>query len=293
MGDIKFKIGQEYENRKGVYEVLAVDNDGMSIRWEDGEEVSTTESMQSRIIECMYRELASVKAKKSGRSKQPASLKHAVRFEGMGEADFSEDVEGTTWRHHNSLGGAVAVRLKSDKFDIVSWPEFRRSAIHWADLTHRHHDTRRLQARFFARLDAASLYFGLDMESSSQEGQGGDDKNAFIEWLTDPANDSWLNEVVCNQNLSICDIKKEGSFQWTIMSVGGKWRMSNGEAEGKEIESLPNFLNELTDSARLDLRIYKTVKKGDVMTRGAGIADDIAGLFEKLLPVYEATVSIF
>ena len=56
MNGIQFEVGQQYENAKGTYEVLAIEGDAMCIRWETGEEVVTTVKMQRRIIERMQRE---------------------------------------------------------------------------------------------------------------------------------------------------------------------------------------------------------------------------------------------
>ena len=288
MTDIEFKIGQEHENMKGVYKVLAIDRDAMCIRWESGEEVTTTVALQNRIIERMHRELALIRAKKGGKRKQPQPPEYASEFEGLKEDDFSEDVAGATWRHYDSLGGAVAVRLNSDKFDIASWPRYGLSAIHWDDLNHRRHDDFRLQTNFFARLDENCLYFGLYIERSNQEKDAQDDWNAFIAWLRDAKNDSWLNKVVSEHDLSIYDIKEEGAFTGTIMSAGGKWRLFN-EGQEQEIESLADFLEDLTDSTWVDLQIAKIVKKDKVVTRGVEIADDIARLFEILMPLYEAS----
>jgi len=50
---IEFEVGQTYENRKGIYEVIAIDGDSMTIRWASGEEVITTVRLQQRIIEAM------------------------------------------------------------------------------------------------------------------------------------------------------------------------------------------------------------------------------------------------
>ena len=50
MHSVEFEVGQQYENRKGKYEVIAMDGDAMRIRWETGEEIDTTASMQSRIL---------------------------------------------------------------------------------------------------------------------------------------------------------------------------------------------------------------------------------------------------
>ncbi|MCK4488345.1 MAG: hypothetical protein KAU38_16490, partial [Desulfobacterales bacterium] len=112
--------------------------------------------------------------------------------------------------------------------------------------------------------------------------------NAFIAWLRDAKNDSWLNKVVSEHDLSIYDIKEEGAFTGTIMSAGGKWRLFN-EGQEQEIESLADFLEDLTDSTWVDLQIAKIVKKDKVVTRGVEIADDIARLFEILMPLYEAS----
>jgi hypothetical protein len=288
MTDIEFKIGQEHENMKGVYKVLAIDRDAMCIRWESGEEVTTTVALQSRIIERMHQERALIRAKKGRKRKQPKPLEYVSEFEGLKEDDFSEDVAGATWRHYDSLGGAVAIRLNSDKFNIASWPRYGLSAIHWDDLNHRRHDDFRLQTKFFARLDESCLYFGLDIERSNQGKDAKDEWDAFITWLRDAKNDAWLNKVVYEHDLSIYDMKEEGAFTGTIMSAGGKWRLFN-EGQEQGIESLADFLDDLTDTTWVDLQIAKIVEKDEVVTHGVEIADDIAQLFEMLMPLYEAS----
>jgi len=56
MTDVKFEIGKKYENMKGVYEVLSIDRNIKRIRWDSGEEITTTVSLQSKIIMRMIRE---------------------------------------------------------------------------------------------------------------------------------------------------------------------------------------------------------------------------------------------
>jgi len=53
---IEFLVGQQYENRKGVFKVLVVEGDEMRIRWGSGEEIDTTVMLQSHIIERMQSE---------------------------------------------------------------------------------------------------------------------------------------------------------------------------------------------------------------------------------------------
>jgi hypothetical protein len=287
MTDIEFKIGQEHENMKGAYKVLEVSRDAIRICWETGEEISTPAPLQNRIIERMDRERTLIRAKKSKKSKR-LKIPELVRdFEGLKEDDFTEDVGGATWRYHDGLGGAVAVRLNSDRFDMTSWPRYGLSEVHWADLNHRHHSDFRPQAKLFARLDENRLYVGLDIGRSNEEEDSNDDWNAFLAWLRDAENETWLHKFVSEQDLSIYDIEGE-AFAGNITSDGGKWRLSNKGKE-QEIESLAGFLESLTDSTWVGLQIAKIVEKDEVVPRGVEIADDIAQLFEALMPLYEAS----
>ena len=56
MSIIQFEVGEKYENMKGVYEVLSVDGNSMRIRWESGEEIMTTVTLQRQIIMRMRQE---------------------------------------------------------------------------------------------------------------------------------------------------------------------------------------------------------------------------------------------
>ena len=56
MTPVKFEIGKKYENMKGAYEVLSIDRNTMRIRWDSGEEITTTVSLQSKIVTRMGRE---------------------------------------------------------------------------------------------------------------------------------------------------------------------------------------------------------------------------------------------
>lgn len=294
MTDIEFKVGQEHENMKGAYKVLAVNKGTLSICWESGEEITTTAALQNRIIERMQRERALMReTKKSGKSKSKRLKlpKPTTKFEGLKEEDFSKNLAGGAWRYYDSLGGEVAVRIESDKCDIASWPRYGFPETYWADFDHRRHDDLRLQARFFARLDESRLNFGFCIGGSNETMDAKDDWDAFITWLRDPENESWLSKIVAEDDFVIYDIEEEGAFAGTIMSVGGKWRLSNKGHE-QEIESLCDFLDRLTNNGRpVNLQVAKIIERDKVVARGTKIADDIARLFELLMPVYEASVA--
>ena len=51
--DFNFEVGVIYENMKGAYEVISIRRDEMTIRWHNGNEITTTVDLQKRIIERM------------------------------------------------------------------------------------------------------------------------------------------------------------------------------------------------------------------------------------------------
>jgi hypothetical protein len=51
-----FEVGAMYENMKGVYQVVSIQNDSMVIRWNDGSEIVTPVELQRRIIDRMAHE---------------------------------------------------------------------------------------------------------------------------------------------------------------------------------------------------------------------------------------------
>jgi hypothetical protein len=72
----KFEVGAMYENMKGVYEVISIQNDSMRIRWEDGNEVVTPVDLQRRIIDRMaYEKKLRQQEEARGQGKAPRKPK--------------------------------------------------------------------------------------------------------------------------------------------------------------------------------------------------------------------------
>ena len=55
--ETKFEVGKKYKNRKGTFEVLAIDGEVMHISWKNGKDVATTVKLQSRVLENIRREI--------------------------------------------------------------------------------------------------------------------------------------------------------------------------------------------------------------------------------------------
>ena len=75
MESIEFEVGQKYENRKGEYEVLSINDKDMRIRWENGEEIETTVTMQRQIIDRMQREIEWAKAEEEKKKEKNTEKK--------------------------------------------------------------------------------------------------------------------------------------------------------------------------------------------------------------------------
>jgi len=68
--DFRFEIGSTYKNMKGDYEVVSIKGESMVIRWEDGNEYTTTIDQQKRILERLDHE-----AKLKQQEKKPTKKK--------------------------------------------------------------------------------------------------------------------------------------------------------------------------------------------------------------------------
>lgn len=288
MNEIEFEVGGKYENMKGTYEVLSINDDTMQIRWETGEEAETDIDFQRRIIERMAfeQQLKNKKAKKA----QKITGNGRSSFEGLKESDFSKKVSGTIWRRRSCLGGVVKIFSESDRFDIKSWSIARKPMIQWADVQHRNPDIFHYQAKFFVRLNEDKLYCGYCIEHSKKVEENIGDWNRFINWLMDESNEQHLKELAFDKNLKIYHLNKDGDTVWEIHSTDNKWRL-NKKGQEKVFDSLPEFLNKFSESSRrIDLQIAKSMDQKDVIAKGADIADDISAIFESLFPIYEASV---
>jgi len=221
----------------------------------------------------------------TGLKKAPSA--YGRQFTGLKESDFSRDVTGTSWRRRESLGGAVTSRLKPDKGSIESWSIYRTAMVQWAYVDHRDPETNYLQAKFFAQLDEKYLRYGLYIERSNRPEDAKYDWNAFISWIRDDKDHSWLIETAHRNGLSVYDMKNEGPFDGMIVPDIGKWRLVDRACEGV-IVSLADFLDDLGADVWVDLYIAKNVDKDEAIAHGIKIAEDISRLFEILMPLYEA-----
>jgi hypothetical protein len=287
--EIKFEVGEKYENMKGIFEVISIRRDSMDIRWEDGEEIATPIDLQKRIIERMRfeKELAAAqKAQKAKKAKASVS-KAGKHFAGLEDNDFSNSVSKTTWRGRGQLGGAVATRLKSKQFKFNSWAVLRKPEVGWLDVNRHKRDDLKLQAKFFARVEKANLFFGVHIPTTDLSQPEESDWHSLMVWLDKPENDSWIIKQCNSHNLNVCDLSKQG-FTGTLEIKNDQWVHVDPNQKESAVASLRAFLEAASKSGTMDLRIEKQMGKDAAIDKKQSIASDMATLFENLMPLYAA-----
>ena len=184
--EFEFCVDEQYENEKGVFTVISIDNDEMLIRWEHGEEIRTEIALQRRIQARRQREKdeseAQTNAAQNRAGKRTASKTPQV-FEGFQPGDFKNSAAQTKWRGRNQLGRAVIKHLPKTSFDFSSWAYAQKPEMHVSDKEHHARNKSGDQARFFVRLDPVSLVYGFCAGRPDSSSDASKDWDAFAAWL--------------------------------------------------------------------------------------------------------------
>jgi hypothetical protein len=69
--EFEFMVGEKYENERGIFKVMSIEKDEMTIQWANGEEAATSMQFQSRIQE--RRQWETRQKEKTGASKPKSS----------------------------------------------------------------------------------------------------------------------------------------------------------------------------------------------------------------------------
>jgi len=226
-------------------------------------------------------------AEKQQESKQHKQKKNSG-FVGFKEGDFKDTSKDTVWRRQDNIGGAVAKQLRSKNKKFGSWAVLRKPEVHWMDVKRHKRQGPHLGVGFFAQLDQTDLYYGIHIRRSTADGSDEvEGWNPFTIWLTAKENENWLRQIVLSHDLIVSDASKRG-FSHDITVSGETWELKDGDAR-KEIQSLSSFFEALTDKRQIDLRIQKRIHKEEALSKGENIVEEVATLFNRLMPLYEMT----
>ncbi len=287
--EIRFEVGEKYENMKGIFEVIAIHRDQMEIRWENGEEISTSMALQQRIIERMQHEKEMEEEQQALKKKaKTASARSRKPFSGFESGDFNIVISKTNWRGRGQLGGMVTRKLFSKSFKFNSWAVLRKPEIHWLDSDRQKQKDTAFQAKFYARIDEDHFFFGFHVPHLKSAPQA-NDWQALLTWLEKPANDAWLLKQCVAHELYLFDLTQKG-FGDRLDVREDQWVYGQGLDTTSQVSSLSEFLTNAANSGEIDLRIEKCLEKQAVIAKKQKIADDVAALFASLVPLYDAVV---
>jgi hypothetical protein len=286
MNETDFKIGEHYENFKGVYEVLSIDGDAMRIHWESGEEVDTTVTQQARIIQNMDRERQ--RLEENRRRVNKTSTAYGRVFTGLADTDFKSDVTGTTWRSRESLGGAVTANLSGFDFTMDSWSIYRWPTVLWAAREHRQganvHSW--YQAKFIVELNESHMGYGFYIERPKDD-ETSHAWDRFANWLAADDNDTALCKICTANDLVVFDRKGPKLIAGTVTATVDGWQHV---ADGGETRyaCLLDLCATVPTAEWLDLIIGKHTPKDETVVAGQPISAEIAGVFSELAGIYDS-----
>jgi hypothetical protein len=285
---IDFTVGEKYENEKGPFEVISITGDKMVIKWDSGEEISSTVELQRRIQERRLWEKMAPERKAAAAAKSRRGSRRSVKklFEGLQDGDFQNKISRTKWRNREQLGGNVTIRLMTSMLNFNSWASRGQNEVHWADTNHWRSKQISSPAKFFARANEEAFMYGFHIERPETKDKASADWEALLKWLHDEKNEQWLRELAIEEGLEVFDTLKL-CFSDVIKPAEKEWTIE-GSAPGGSTATLAAYLDACKKDVSLDLVIAKHIPKDEAIAREGGIVDDIINLLGVLLPIYNA-----
>lgn len=287
---IEFIVEGQYENEKGVFTVLSRQGDRMVIRWESGDEITTSVELQTRIAERRQwekqkREAEALAAKKS---RQSGSSGKKTAFTGFAFTDFKSDVARTTWRSRNQLGEAVTKKIDTSRFNLNSWAFGHKPEMHVQDIKFHGDAQPDCQARFFVRVDPQALHYGFRVACPTDGDTGQTDWAACCDWLAEPENEHTVHTIAVEDKLIARNLTGTRSDQ--LVATDNGWKLDHDGKQSGEA-ALSEYLSDRSESSPVDLELAASINKSDAVASGSEIAETIARLFTRLMPLYRAAVS--
>lgn len=282
--EFEFSVDEQYENEKGVFRVIAIQGDEMIIRWENGEEIRTEIDLQLRIAERRQREkqereFADNPSKSATAGEKPV-------FSGFAPTDFKKSASGTIWRSRSQLGAAVAQKIDTARFKFNSWAFGNKPEMHVQDIEHHGLTENEYQARFFIRVDYRALYYGFRVARPDNKGDVAADWKAFSDWLIHQENERMLHEIAVKEKLTVCNLVSPSSG--ALLASDDGWCAD--KAGCQSCEALTGYINDTPETRPFDLQLSGIIEKDEAVACGLDIVENIARLFTRLLPLYQAAV---
>ncbi len=306
-----FEVGKTYRNRVGEYVVQAIDGARMTIRYVDGGVLVTDVQIQARIWENIQSERRVARAEE--RQRQAREARTAARqrtaqarrartppaFGGFQESDFEPKERGIAWSGRKELGKLLAYALgQRGQGAFGYWIVPLQSEVQIARTEHYNRDARERNAAFFVAAGEKGVSYGLRVGRPSGQVKAEWPWSAFVAALEgDAPLREGLRSAMSKHRLSLDVYAMEARYgrvgRITVQESGFLWQHETAEqGMTREMDwaQLVEYLRTVTPGKRCNLYLRKHVSAATALKAGAGMAAEIAAVFEALVPLYDASV---
>jgi len=302
-----FEVGRQYRNEHGAYTVVRIQESDMVIRYADGRTLVSPIALQARIWERICEEEALAAAEKSarassrGRSRTSSRMRLGRDFQGLNEADFDQDVTGTSWRRRPELGGLLAGRLAAlSGQPFESHAVYRRSEVYIALPQFFTPGDSFRSAKFFFSLNERETFHGFVIEKSNESMDSSWDWPRCIDALL---HDKRLqaqvlvamqaSDLAWEIDTSVPQEDKAHTVR-TVTASDETLRLRT-EDGGATPLSWPDFvalLEAVPSDQWCDLYLAARMAKARAIELGVELAQEVAAIYYALLPLYMAAVRV-
>lgn len=306
-----FEVGKSYRNRDSEYVVQEIEGDRMTIRYSDGRILATSARIQGRIWENIQfeKQMAMAEERKRlaqeerrqarQRKSRAAKARAKPKFDGLQESDFEPKKRGIAWSSRKELGRMLAYELKQrTKGDFEHRIVPRRSAVHVARKDRYDLERRETNADLFVSVDEEGVSYGFHVGKPKGRALVRWPWSALVKKLAkEEGLRGALHAVLDKEGLDLDVYAMETSYgQVARITAQGKGFLWQHEDEGQEVtremngEELAEYLKTVAPTKQCDLYVRKELPAKAALKAGAGVAGQIATVFEALLPLYDASV---
>ena len=305
-----FEVGKTYRNRSGEYVVKEIEGDRMTIRYTDGRTLATNVRIQARIWENIQFEKQMAMAEERRRQAQEARREVRQRkarakrerakptFDGFEQSDFEPKKRGIAWSGRKELGRVLAYELAQrtdEAFEYQIVP--RRSKVHVARKGQYDKAERETNAAFFVSVDEEGVSYGFRVGKPGGKVQADWPWTVLVARLIDSeevrgALHSALNEHSLSLDVYALEMSYGQVGQITSQGDEFLWRHEDAEQEVTRPmngEEVAGYLQTVAPEKQCDLYVRKSLAAEAALKRGAEVANEIATVFEALLPLYDAS----
>lgn len=302
-----FIVGQTYNNRLGVYEVLAIEGDTMTIRYDDGTEAEVSAAVQARIIsnigidavvEEQLAHAASPRRPASKGNSGKGTRSRGRSFKPLLESDFKGNVTGTRWRSRTHLGGAVAYALAAATGrDMQSFAVYRQPAVHLAEVGRYQKGKRHVPvAKLVVELDASRARYGFYVEKSQDEMDDTWDWQRLLAVLSGDAElTGSLLGIMNKYDLAWCSIgdgEADEPATFVDDGSGSLSRLLDEETVDAGWPGLVAYLEGLPYDQWRGLYLCADMPKAEVLAMGDRFVRQVVDTFAALMPLYDACTRV-